>query len=105
MEHRICMVDSDLPEPHCDRLYCPQPVGSPGALESSPMLFGAGDDLGLATHLELSYLEGDMTALECLVHFEQCQLDVPEAILTAAQVEFRVLAAGIQEEWRIDGAE
>ena len=82
-----------------------QPLASPGALESSQMLFGAGDDLGLATHLELSYLEGDMTALECLVHFEQCQLDVPEAILTAAQVEFRVLAASIQDEWSIDGAE
>ena len=69
------------------------------------MLFGAGDDLGLATHLELSYLEGDMTALECLVHFEQCQLDVPEGILAAAQVEFRVLASTIQDGWSIDGAE
>ena len=65
------------------------------------MLFGAGDDLGLATHLELSYLEGDMTALECLVHFEQCQLDVPEGI-RRAQVEFRVLASTIQDEWSID---
>jgi len=69
------------------------------------MLFGAGDDLGLATHLELSYLEGDMTALECLVHFEQSQLDVPAGILAAAQVEFRVLASTIQDEWSMDGAE
>ena len=82
-----------------------QTVASPGAMESSLMLFGAGDDLGLATHLELSYLEGDMTALECLVHFEQCQLDVPEGILAAAQVEFRVLASTIQDGWSIDGAE
>ena len=43
--------------------------------------------------------------MECLVHFEQCQLDVPEAILTAAQVEFRVLATEIQEDWNIEGAE
>ena len=46
-----------------------------------------------------------MTALECLVHFEQCELDVPEAILSAAQVEFRVLARTIQDDWTIDGAE
>ena len=46
-----------------------------------------------------------MTALECLVHFEQCQLEVPEGILDAAQVEFRVLASMIQDEWSIDGAE
>ncbi|MGB0324977.1 MAG: hypothetical protein ACPGGL_05530 [Phycisphaerales bacterium] len=103
--NRICMILGLASASLCG-CTATQPVASPGALESSPMmLFGAGDDLGLATHLELSYFEGDMTALECLVHFEQCQLDVPEAILTAAQVEFRVLATEIQEDWNIDGAE
>ena len=102
--NRICMILGLASASLCG-CTATQPVASPGALESSPMLFGAGDDLGLATHLELSYFEGDMTALECLVHFEQCQLDVPEDILTAAQVEFRVLATEIQEDWNIDGAE
>ena len=101
--NRICMILGLVSAILCG--CTAPPLASPGALESSPMLFGAGDDLGLATHLELSYLEGDMSALECLVHFEQCQLDVPEAILTAAQVEFRVLAAGIQEEWSLNGVE
>jgi hypothetical protein len=102
--NRICMILGLASATLCG-CTATHPVASPGAMESSPMLFGAGDDLGLATHLELSYLEGDMTALECLVHFEQCQLDVPVAILTAAQLEFRVLASTIQEDWTIDGAE
>ena len=101
---RICMILGLASATLCG-CTATQPVASPGVIESSPMLFGAGDDLGLATHLELSYHEGDMTALECLVHFEQSQLDVPEAILTAAQLEFRVLAAGIQEEWSLNGVE
>ena len=101
--NRICMILGLASATLCG-CTATHPVASPGAMESSPMLFGAGDDLGLATHLELSYLEGDMTALECLVHFEQCQLDVPGAILTAAQLEFRVLASTIQEDWTIDGA-
>ena len=102
--NRICMI-LGLASATLSGCTATQTVVSPGALESSPMLFGAGDDLGLTTHLELSYLEGDMTALECLVHFEQCELDVPEAILSAAQVEFRVLARTIQDDWTIDGAE
>ena len=60
--NRICMILGLASASLCG-CTAPQPVASPGALESSPMLFGAGDDLGLATHLELSYLEGDMTAL------------------------------------------
>ena len=102
--NRICMILGLASATLCG-CTATQPVASPGALESSPMLFGAGDDLGLATHLELSYFEGDMTALECLVHFEQCQLDVPQSVLSAAHVEFQVLATGIQDEWRMDGVE
>lgn len=102
--NRICMILGLASTALCG-CTATQPEASPGAIESSPMLFGSGDDLGLATHLELSYLEGDMTALECLVHFDQCQLDVPGAILAAAQLEFRVLASTIQDDWTIDGAE
>ena len=103
--NRISMILGLASATLCGCTTSMQRVASPGALESSPMLFGAGDDLGLATHLELSYLEGDMTALECLVHFEQCQLDVPQSVLSAAHLEFQVLATGIQDEWSIDGAE
>ena len=102
--NRICMILGLASVILCG-CTAPQTVASPGAMESPSMLFGAGYDLGLAAHLELSYLEGDMTALECLVHFEQCQLEVPEGILAAAQVEFRVLASMIQDEWSIEGAE
>ena len=103
--NRICMILGLASATLCGCTATTQTMASPGAMESSSMLLGAGDDLGLATHLELSYLEGDMTALECLVHFEQCKLDVPQSVLSAAHVEFQVLATGIQDEWRMDGVE
>ena len=82
-----------------------QTSASPGALESTLPLLGAGDALGMSTYLELSHSKGDMTALECLVYFEQCELEVPTAILTAAEAEFRILAGAVQAEWSISGTE